>query len=291
MLKESPMPFGQLLKKQRKDAGYSLKQLAAKAEFSASYLSLLENNKRQPSLKAIKGLVQVLGLNPKAQQAMRVAAGFNSLETASPETQTLSFLEFLFKLYATALQEDSFSAQSLIIDAFRVYMHPVCLQMLLAFLEALRLQYPLSQQAFEIAKQAYLIQSDVFDKSVIVYAELILLLLTTNELSHTQFESIRERLKSLPAGVEKSCLSIFIYALYNDALDLLAKEGKALMYAEFSDSLLLARQAALLIWLTKLKSSSQYHGLFQKSLAALRAFAPGHLALRQLQDSPAVSID
>jgi len=285
MQQEITLSFGQLLRKQRKSAGFSLKNLAAKAEFSASYLSLLENNRRQPSMKAIKQLAAVLGLNTNEFQAMRLAAGFEAFTKALVKNQPLSFLHFLLKLYVTTVQSGFGDAQSLIMEAFGVYQHPVCLQILLAFLEAVRSQKELSQRAFALSQQAYLIQSDIFDESVCVYAELLLQMVNQPALSREELERFFVQIDSLPDGSEKTCLCIFVYALVPESLDLLAKKGENLLCSEVPAPLLLIRQAALLIWLEALKSSQDYQLLFQKSLAAMRAFAPEHPLLLQLNTS------
>ncbi len=289
MRKENVVSFGPRLKAERKQAGYSLKQLAEKAEFSASYLSLLENNKRQPSFKAVKQLVTILELSLEDSQALRLAAGFQATAKDSPHQVRvhlpLSFLHFLLKLYATTIQADSLSAQSLIMNAFGVYQHPVCLQILLAFLEAVRLQVALSQQALGLAKQAYLIQTDAFDKSVWVYAELLLQMVNPAALNQTQLESMLKQVDSLPSSPEKNCLQIFVYALQPTTLDPLAKLGEKLLFAEVPDALILTKQAALLLWLKALKSSQKYQLLYQKSLAALRTFAAEHPLLLPLSAS------
>ena len=52
--------FGEFLKSLREDVGYSITDLASKAEISRPFLSLIESNSRKPTPKTLKKLSLVL---------------------------------------------------------------------------------------------------------------------------------------------------------------------------------------------------------------------------------------
>jgi transcriptional regulator with XRE-family HTH domain len=56
--------FGIVLKAARDAAGLKQEELAAIADFEASYISLLEHGKRQPTITAIMAIEQALELSP-----------------------------------------------------------------------------------------------------------------------------------------------------------------------------------------------------------------------------------
>lgn len=61
---ELELAFGDLLKKARLKAEMSQESLAFQAELDRTYISLLENGKRQPTLTTLFALSKALGLNP-----------------------------------------------------------------------------------------------------------------------------------------------------------------------------------------------------------------------------------
>ena len=56
------MSFGSELRKRRKSQGLTLEQLAEKSGMTFSYLSTVENNKRDPSLSTMQALASALGV-------------------------------------------------------------------------------------------------------------------------------------------------------------------------------------------------------------------------------------
>ncbi|AZN39544.1 helix-turn-helix domain-containing protein [Paenibacillus albus] len=56
--------FGQLLKQHRMEFGLSQEELAFQAELDRTFISLLENGKRQPTLNTIFSLCEALHLKP-----------------------------------------------------------------------------------------------------------------------------------------------------------------------------------------------------------------------------------
>ncbi|RWR05090.1 helix-turn-helix domain-containing protein [Paenirhodobacter populi] len=61
---QSPLlaAYAKVLRRRRKEAGLSQEELAARAELSMRYVSLLESRKHQPSLAIMKALADVLGV-------------------------------------------------------------------------------------------------------------------------------------------------------------------------------------------------------------------------------------
>ncbi|MEX6014791.1 helix-turn-helix domain-containing protein [Mammaliicoccus sciuri] len=57
------MTFGQNLKRIRKDMKLTQQEMADKIGISQNYLSDIENGKRYPSIKAVTGLAQCLGIS------------------------------------------------------------------------------------------------------------------------------------------------------------------------------------------------------------------------------------
>lgn len=54
---------GQALRKARKDKGFTLEELAERAEISVSFLSHIERGTRQAPLATLESLAQILGMN------------------------------------------------------------------------------------------------------------------------------------------------------------------------------------------------------------------------------------
>jgi transcriptional regulator with XRE-family HTH domain len=54
---------GSALRQLRKDKGFTLEELAERAEISVSYLSLIERGTRQPPLTKLESLAHILGVN------------------------------------------------------------------------------------------------------------------------------------------------------------------------------------------------------------------------------------
>lgn len=54
---------GSALKRLRKEKGFTLEELAERAEISTSYLSHIERGTRQAPLSTLENLAQVLGIN------------------------------------------------------------------------------------------------------------------------------------------------------------------------------------------------------------------------------------
>jgi len=60
------MGIGRNIRLIRTARGLNLSQLAEKTDLSASYLSTVENDRRQPSLKAVNTIASVLAVPPSA---------------------------------------------------------------------------------------------------------------------------------------------------------------------------------------------------------------------------------
>lgn len=54
---------GQALRRLRKERGFTLEELAERAEISVSYLSHIERGTRQAPLTTLESLAQILGMN------------------------------------------------------------------------------------------------------------------------------------------------------------------------------------------------------------------------------------
>lgn len=79
------MDIGRAIRFCRQQKGLTQPQLAERAELSASYLSVLEKGKRDPSLSSLQGIARGLGV--PLSVLMFVAAEPSDVETLSPDLQ------------------------------------------------------------------------------------------------------------------------------------------------------------------------------------------------------------
>ena len=86
---------GQALRKLRKEKGFTLEELAERAEISVSYLSHIERGTRQAPLTALESLAHVLGVN-----LYELFAPSSSVQTAkeTPSTYDVKIKGILKKL-------------------------------------------------------------------------------------------------------------------------------------------------------------------------------------------------
>ena len=56
----TPQPLGEAWKQARKNAGLSQEAMAARLGISDSYLSLIENNRRQPQISHLKRIAEIM---------------------------------------------------------------------------------------------------------------------------------------------------------------------------------------------------------------------------------------
>ena len=78
------MQVGQLLRTLRTSAGLTQGELSSRAGISPSFLSLLEANKRDPTVSVLRRLGRELGMPPSVLIA---AALVDEVEPSSPEEQ------------------------------------------------------------------------------------------------------------------------------------------------------------------------------------------------------------
>jgi transcriptional regulator with XRE-family HTH domain len=80
MTEKDSAEFGQFIKKLRKQKGYSIRKLAAKAQISASHISRAERGERPPFSPEI--LKKLAGVLPVSYEELLYRAGYISKDSA-----------------------------------------------------------------------------------------------------------------------------------------------------------------------------------------------------------------
>lgn len=85
------MQLGKAIKLCREQKGFSRSEFSEKTSLSVSYLSLLENDKRDPSFSKVEKIAEALGI--PLSVLLFLAADRSELETINPElAEKLSLL-------------------------------------------------------------------------------------------------------------------------------------------------------------------------------------------------------
>lgn len=277
--------FARELRRLRQRSGLSLRELAERSAFSVAYLSLLENDKRPPSPQAVKRLAACLLSAGSDGPSLFRAAGYDppSAETPSEAVGPVQpFLHLLLNVYATFVQAGPGPAQQMITSSLTAYPHPLCLQLLVVFLEAVQGQSHLARQAFAAGRQAFSLQPEAFPVETLVYAEILLLLYELPQ--QAILKQADTLLATLAASPEKDLLAVFWQtALTPPDPVVLAVTGERLLCTPVVNSLLPQKRQAILRWLKALVAFPAYHAQVQRSLSALQLFAEPAPELLQIQ--------